>query len=150
MKTCVHCKLEKPLEHFTTAKSCKDGRRNLCKACKPLRYKLKPADPAFERARALRNNYWPELTPAGALQAYQVIFDKQGGACAICEKKQSELNKPLYVDHCHITDVVRGLLCWSCNSGIGFLEGDTGAAILQKAISYLESSSENSGSKFII
>jgi hypothetical protein len=41
-----------------------------------------------------------------------------------------------HVDHCHETGKIRGLLCHSCNTGIGKL-GDNLEG-LQKAVSYLE------------
>ncbi|MGI5169477.1 endonuclease VII domain-containing protein [Spirillospora sp. CA-253888] len=54
----------------------------------------------------------------------------QGGYCAICCDRSVE-----HVDHCHDTQVVRGLLCVGCNSGMGQLRDDPGA--LRRAAAYL-------------
>ena len=40
----------------------------------------------------------------------------QDGACAICKEKPHRL----FVDHDHKTDRIRGLLCHTCNSMLGF------------------------------
>jgi len=40
------------------------------------------------------------------------------------------------LDHCHSTGVVRGVLCWDCNVGIGKL-GDTKEGV-QRALDYLK------------
>ncbi len=58
------------------------------------------------------------------LEGYNVLFNDQNGKCAICGKHQSELKKALFVDHCHKTGKVRGLLCFQCNVGIGNLGDD--------------------------
>jgi len=67
---------------------------------------------------------------------YMQILEEQGGVCAIChqpETRQSNgKNLPLIVDHCHTTNVVRGLLCFKCNTALGFLGED-----LERAISLL-------------
>jgi hypothetical protein len=56
--------------------------------------------------------------------------EAQGGLCKICGKE-----KRLVVDHCHETGQVRGMLCFSCNTGIGQL-GDS-VDMLKAAIAYL-------------
>lgn len=47
---------------------------------------------------------------------YEALLAKQGGKCALCDKTSvSDGIKVLYVDHCHTTGAVRGLLCGECN-----------------------------------
>jgi len=67
---------------------------------------------------------------------YNEIWIEQCGRCAICKKHEQELGKVLYIDHCHSTGKVRGLLCQKCNTGIGLLFDDK--EILLNAIKYLE------------
>lgn len=68
-------------------------------------------------------------------EAYNELFNKQEGFCAICGVHQSELPYTLCIDHDHITGLVRGLLCHKCNTGIGRFEDK--AELLEKAINYL-------------
>ena len=69
------------------------------------------------------------------IEDYDSMYIEQGGCCGICGTHQSELNKKLCVDHCHETDVVRGLLCCRCNTSIGKFEDNVN--LLQNAINYL-------------
>lgn len=66
-------------------------------------------------------------------EQYLGMVDKQGGVCAICGKPCS-IGR-LSIDHCHITEKVRGLLCRRCNAGLGAF-GDN-VNMLEKAIDYL-------------
>ena len=63
---------------------------------------------------------------------YMALIEKQAGACAICR----DTNVVLCVDHDHSTSIVRGLLCGSCNRGIGLIGGKPDT--LKSAIKYLE------------
>ncbi len=71
---------------------------------------------------------------------FQALLAKQGGVCAICRRPETaELrgkNKALCVDHDHVTDRVRGLLCFRCNLWIGYLGDDPERA--RAAAAYLE------------
>ncbi len=47
------------------------------------------------------------------------MLEQQDDACAICLKP---FTKTPNVDHNHVTNVIRGLLCTRCNLGVAFLE----------------------------
>ena len=57
-----------------------------------------------------------------SMEDYNAMQAHQGGACAIC--KQPPTARPLFVDHCHATGKVRGLLGHACNSSLGFMRDD--------------------------
>ena len=58
----------------------------------------------------------------------------QGGRCAICQTIQPERGR-WYVDHCHATGRIRGILCRVCNTGLGAFRDDP--SVMQNAITYL-------------
>ena len=68
------------------------------------------------------------------LEEYAFLLDGQGGVCAICKNLPPE-GKRLYVDHCHNTSTVRGLLCQLCNTGLGTFKDSE--VIMAEAIEYL-------------
>lgn len=74
-------------------------------------------------------------------EQYNELFIVQGGVCASCGKPESKKHNKsnrvqmLSVDHDHVTDQVRGLLCQDCNIAIGYFHDDP--CRLQKAITYL-------------
>lgn len=71
---------------------------------------------------------------------YAQMLAEHGEKCAICGEPETLKIKDktisLSVDHCHGSGKVRGLLCSSCNTGIGLFKDSP--AILRAAISYLE------------
>lgn len=70
-------------------------------------------------------------------ETVQEMLRQQGGGCAICGRKQPNGNSNVFhVDHDHTTGQVRGILCSSCNIGIGSLGDD--ARIVYAAFKYLE------------
>lgn len=56
---------------------------------------------------------------------YEKMFKTQGGSCGICGKHQSEFKVRLAVDHNHKTGEIRGLLCNTCNSKLGWYENQS-------------------------
>ncbi len=63
---------------------------------------------------------------------YEQMLADQDGKCAICKDVMA---RPC-IDHCHKTNRVRGLLCHSCNAGIGALRDDP--EIMGRAIEYVK------------
>jgi hypothetical protein len=64
-------------------------------------------------------------------EAQEQLLQEQRGVCAICG-----LDKPLGIDHDHDTGIVRGWLCYSCNTILGHAADDPER--LRKAAQYLE------------
>jgi len=58
---------------------------------------------------------------------YDRLYEFQGGVCFICRRANGRTRK-LSVDHDHKTGLVRGLICRPCNSLLGHLRDDAGAA----------------------
>lgn len=67
------------------------------------------------------------------------LFEQQGRSCACCRKDLGDGFRAA-VDHDHVTGLVRGILCFDCNTSIGKL-GDN-AAGLARALAYLEPPAE--------
>ena len=67
------------------------------------------------------------------------LYKSQNGKCKICGKEYDltflSKHNGLYIDHCHNTGKVRGLLCANCNSVLG--HGMDNIEILKSAIKYL-------------
>jgi len=71
------------------------------------------------------------------IEDYQALLKKQGGHCAICPSPiGNSKHISLFVDHCHKTKAVRGLLCHNCNAILGHAKDDP--SILRVAADYLE------------
>lgn len=91
-------------------------------------------NPAAFRANDLKKSFGITLAE------YQEKHDAQGGCCAICGQPETASRdgktKWLAVDHNHTTQVVRQLLCSSCNVLIGHSRENP--AILRAAAAYLE------------
>jgi len=134
--TCKICNAKKPLADFPIRKTHRPGKPvSQCTACKvQLNKKRRVEDRenvlAIERRSKLKNTYG--LTP----EQYDVMLEAQGSCCAICAaKKPGGRTKLFFIDHCHTTGKVRGLLCMRCNTGLGlFLDNPR---FLSKAIDYL-------------
>jgi recombination endonuclease VII len=62
------------------------------------------------------------------------LEDKQGNRCAICGEPSSP-KSALCVDHCHDSGDIRGLLCKTCNLGLGSFKDRI--VLLQAAVEYL-------------
>lgn len=114
---CSRCRTIKPLLSFSVRSSSKSLRHHWCKKC--------VAEDGQSRKYGV---------PCQALAA---LFAEQRQRCAVCRQKL----KSFSVDHDHTTGRVRGLLCGTCNSGLGFFRDSV--ELLQEAILYLQKHSSS-------
>ena len=109
-RVCSDCKEDKLLEEFPRDKSRKYGRQYICKPCSHKRNRKQKYGLTDEEFTSM-----VESTPH----------------CPICGSEE-----PLVIDHDHSTGKVRGLICDSCNLGLGkFMDN---IQSLKNAIKYLE------------
>jgi hypothetical protein len=130
MKKCSKCKSLKPLNDFNNAKKGKYGVHHYCKVCLKD-YKKNRYNYIKSKLYRIKSKYKiSELE----LNEMFIIQDK---SCKICKNKFDSISehKGLYIDHCHKNGKVRGLLCKSCNSLLGYAYDDI--KILESAILYL-------------
>jgi predicted RNA-binding Zn-ribbon protein involved in translation (DUF1610 family) len=70
------------------------------------------------------------------LDEYNQMLINQDKKCLICGVDENNArDKKLVVDHNHSTGAIRGLLCHSCNCGLGYFKDKE--ELLNKAINYL-------------
>jgi len=69
---------------------------------------------------------------------YNQILADQGGVCAICGgiDNNTDSHDRWVVDHIHDTQIIRGLLCHRCNTGLGLFNDNQQS--LFGAIGYLQ------------
>lgn len=165
-KACTACRKVFPAtpENFFRAKNGKYGVASECKKCEMGRkhnWQEENKNLYLERSRASAKKYRSEhpekvkeanrkhnkkkplrdklLRYSLTEEQYYKILVDQDFKCAICGTNQPTKNntkKTWFVDHCHRTNKVRGLLCSGCNSGLGFLKDDKN--VLISALKYLE------------
>jgi Autographiviridae endonuclease VII len=140
---CCLCKATKGVSEFHTDRRRKYGLANWCKACGKVRSKERRDRLRAEgRLTQLNRNF--TIRKKIGLEGYNQMVEEQNDLCAICKQKpfvkprlgySTNTSKPLFIDHCHKTGKVRGLLCLHCNNGIGYFKDDINR--LQSAIDYL-------------
>jgi hypothetical protein len=151
-KRCKACGEIKPLEDFYKAAGCVDGRRGDCRTCFQAKAVARAdADPDLRRIARERTSAWVKANPERkrvnnkayaasgrkalpdrkshlkrtfglTLEDYDRMLAEQDGGCGICGDPPGQI--ALHVDHDHDTGVVRGLLCFRCNSALGNLRDD--------------------------
>lgn len=137
---CKSCGICKPLDEFHKEKRNKNGHFSSCKACLNAK-NLAWYNSNKEQARKSGSDWDKENKHKRAeyklkhrygidMATYDLMVTAQKGKCAICDREAK-----LFVDHCHSSGQVRGLLCNNCNIGIGSFEDNT--IYLSKAADYL-------------
>lgn len=149
-KVCSRCKRSEPVSAFSKATNRKDGLQNYCKPCdskagKDWRNENRERANAFQRLWRSEN---PDKVREYGRKSYlqiryglteddylKMVSDREG-KCDICGEVLE-----LFVDHCHDTGYVRGLLCNLCNFSLGGFREDLN--ILMNAMRYLHYTKTN-------
>jgi len=159
MKYCYKCGEWKEKFEFHKNSFTKDNLEYICKKCKnqymrnynsnPIhkskmkKYKKKYYQEHQEEIKRYREKYKSKYRNRAlknkfgiTLEEYDKIFIEQNGCCAICGKHQSEVKRTFAVDHNHKTNNIRGLLCYRCNTFLGYCKDNINTFI--NAVEYLE------------
>ena len=163
MKKCYGCKKNRPVSDFNKHRGRKDGLSEYCKECRSKmrktqsyreksnqqskRWRAKPENNEKQKKWAKKfrtsetgkeyiKNDMLKRTYGISLKEYNLMFEKQKGNCAICNKHQTKFIRNFSVDHDHKTGIIRGLLCHHCNTSLGSFNDDIN--ILKNAIKYLK------------
>lgn len=104
-KTCTKCKVEKPMDakHFPLHNKTKSGFDSWCRECR-----------SSYRSETRRGQYRSMISDEALKDIIETVKE-----CVICGSTEE-----LVVDHCHKTNVVRGMLCNHCNRGLGHFKDD--------------------------
>ncbi len=138
LKKCSTCSLYKRYHEFYKCKSQATGFTCSCKTCHNVYYKKRRS--ATQKRDNLKSRWTTIKRKYGVTkEQYYDLLAKQKGRCAICNRTDAgHENGPdsLRIDHCHLTGKIRGLLCHSCNIGIGNLKDNS--LLLRAAADYLD------------
>lgn len=139
-KHCPRCDTTKPIAEFK--KRYTGTPKAYCIPCEQEYNRVRQkrywnSTPHLHAKRAKQNHKTSlKLKYGMSVDQYWEMYESQNGCCAICKSNESgSRHKLLSVDHDHDTGVVRGLLCNTCNRGIGLLKDSP--EVLSSAIEYL-------------
>ena len=131
MKVCTKCLEKKTLQDFSRKRVSKDGYETQCRSCINTHVREdwypKNRDKRVEGCRKYKQNNKTKLLASRhnlPLSEVEEALKDSDGLCEICRK-----DTKLFLDHCHDSLKVRGLLCQNCNSALGFL-GDSREVVL--------------------
>lgn len=154
-RICSDCKIKKSMDDFTRDKNDPSGRTYNCKICRALKYKAyRLANPEKVKQTNLKNTEKRKLFYSSeegkkcsrkahlkrmykiSIEDYENKLTEQNHKCAICNQENTyDRYGVLAVDHCHVTNKIRGLLCYKCNVGLGNFNDNI--QLLNSAINYL-------------
>jgi hypothetical protein len=159
MKRCARCKELKPIDCFNKNSQQKDGLHVYCRLCIKVYAKKHYGEHREERiekerqrrlidpekfkkyGRSYRANFSDKIRAQKIKKLYGIdfedwvaLFESQDKKCAICKMSEPGI-KGWQTDHNHETKEVRGILCTSCNNGLGRFKDNPG--VLLRAADYL-------------
>lgn len=125
-KYCPRCKEVKPVADFGGNRSTRSGLTAYCKPC----HTIVTRENKIKKYGSERN-YLLQYRYGITEDDFERMLARQGGLCAVCQSVPGT-----FVDHCHRSGAVRGILCFNCNNGLGHF-GDN-LVLLELAALYLD------------
>ncbi|MEV1242191.1 endonuclease domain-containing protein [Nonomuraea sp. NPDC050022] len=123
---CPRCQEVKTVAEFGRNRAEKSGLTRYCKPCHSAAMREnKIKNHGSERNYLLKHRYG--ITE----DDFERMLAQQNGLCAICQVVPGT-----FVDHCHQSGLVRGVLCFNCNNGLGHFGDKT--VLLELAALYLD------------
>jgi hypothetical protein len=93
-----------------------------------------------EKERADRRKWFLKMKFGITPEIREILIKSQNYKCAICEIILPDIYDSKWaIDHCHLRNFIRGMLCKSCNSALGLFKDNPN--VLRKAVDYLDSTS---------
>lgn len=129
IKICGDCGEALTLDQFHTSNG---YLRSMCKKCDNIRTKENRRKNPTRAKDTMRRNSYKKF--GITIEQYNELLMAQDGRCAICHGPSTR--EHFDVDHDHVTGIVRGLLCSSCNIGLGYFKDNP--MLLKDAATYLE------------
>lgn len=136
---CSTCKEDKDESCFHKAGNKKRGYQFSCISCRKKIKEKQKNSMTSEEWYLTQRQYWLKSQYGLNLEDYNNLVKEQNHKCAICGIDEVDSFKGLlFVDHCHTTGKIRGLLCHHCNTALGKFKDSE--SILMKAIEYVRKS----------
>jgi len=131
-RVCNVCRIEKNISEFY-------GGRYKCKNCvNAAARKIREEQPErYARYKKRANEYLKERRYGITQEEFDIMLVDQNNMCKICNT-EFKSTKDTHIDHCHDTNIVRGLLCNNCNLALGQFNDNTDN--MDNAIRYLQNS----------
>jgi len=109
---CPSCEQVLAIGDFVRNRRTKSGLGSYCRPCQ----RAKVAESIKRRHGTTRHYHLKRRYGLGADEVLSLL-EGQGSPCLVCRRPITV--ETAHVDHDHVTGIVRGILCFGCNGGMG-------------------------------
>ena len=145
-RICKKCGKEKPLTEFRQRHKNPDRWEWSCKKCRSLQARNNPNRETnvekYRKTDKYKNSIKKSVVSKYGLtvEEYNSMVESVGGLCEICRQPETRTFngkvRALSIEHCHLTNKVRGIVCDNCNTALARTQESI--QILESMIEYLK------------